>query len=552
MAAAVAAHGLALVSLIPACNTRASSGAHLLARVRAVALRIHGRIPMTPSPAPADESAPTPNSLHQELQRAWRTSLQLGVSLACTWTVAMLVRFAVPRHLGPLGFGDLSLAETFTAGFFVFAGLGIDTYTMREVVSRPAHVSDYFAGVQLVRLVLSAVAMLLLLAVLVARDKPDTLIQAAELWAVTYGLMTLNGSLSTLLQGTGRTGRLAIGNVIAKIAWGSGLIVCLEYADRDWLWMYVLPALLSELFRTALIYPAAQKAVGLRWRIDAAATKAVLRRSLPYYLGGIAIALGGPLNFLALELIKSDERELGWYGATLSLAALAMIFSPLLEWILLPTLARARARSAERVDTILAYALEALLLASIPLALIGALGASVLVPLALGPAYAPSTTAFAVLAIMCVFTYAAMILANGLIARGHPWSLTSLSIVNVVAAPTLSWAIVPALHRWLGLGGEAAGAAIAMTLSEVMVVTLALLRLGRGILTPRLVRTTTKCLLACAVVVVIDRRLSELAELRLVIDLVCYVAIVLLVGAVNLRELRGLLRTARQTGGEPA
>lgn len=549
----MSSHGLALVSPIAACDTRASSGARVFALglARAVALQMHGRIPMT-SPAPVDESAPTPNSLHQELQRAWRTSLQLGVSLSCTWTVALLVRFAVPRHLGPLGFGDLSLAETFTAGFFVFAGLGIDTYTMREVVSRPEHVSDYFAGVQLVRLMLSAVAMLLLLAVLVARDKPDALIQAAELWAATYGLMTLNGSLSTLLQGTGKTQRLAIANVIAKIAWGSGLLVCLEYADRRWVWMYVLPALFSELFRTALIYPAAQKAVGLRWRVDAAATKAVLRRSLPYYLGGIAIALGGPLNFLALELIKSDERELGWYGATLSLAALAMIFSPLLEWILLPTLSRARARSLERVDTILAYALEALLLASIPLALIGALGAGVLVPLALGPAYAPSTTAFAVLAIMCVFTYAAMILANGLIARGHPWSLTSLSIVNVVAAPLLSWALVPGLHRWLGLGGEAAGAAIAMTLSEVMVVSLALWRLGRGILTPRLVRTTTKCLVACAVVVVIDRRLTELAELRLVIDLVCYVAIVLLLGAVNLRELRDLLRTARQTGGEPA
>jgi O-antigen/teichoic acid export membrane protein len=548
-------HGLTLVSQILACDTRRPSGAHQISRlfVRAFApASVDGLGSMSRSTAPDEESAPASSSLHQELQRAWRTSLQLGLSLACTWTVALLVRFAVPRHLGPLGFGDLSLAETFTAGFFVFASLGIDTYTMREVVSRPSHVSEYFAGVQLIRLLLSAVAMLLLLAVLVARDKPDALIEAAELWSATYALMTLNGSLSTLLQGTGKTERLAVANVIAKLAWGLGLIVCLEYADSDWLWMYVLPALLSEVFRTALIYPAARRAVDLRWRVNVAATKAVLRSSLPYYLGAIAIALGGPLNFFALELIKTDERELGWYGATLSLAALAMIFSPLLEWVLLPTLARARTRSPERVDMILAYAMEALLLGSIPLALIGALGANVLVPLALGPAYVQSTAAFGVLAVMCVFTYAAMILANGLIARGHPWSLTSLSLVNVLAAPVLSCALVPATRRWLGLGGEAAGAAIAMTLSEVMVVTLALLRLGRGILTPRLLRATAKCLVACAVVIAIDRRLTALSELRLVIDLACYLIVVVLLRAVSLRELRELVRSARETRGEPA
>jgi O-antigen/teichoic acid export membrane protein len=310
--------------------------------------------------------------------------------------------------------------------------------------------------------------------------------------------------------------------------------------------MYVLPALLSEVFRAALIYPAAQKAVDLHWRVDFATTRDVLRKSLPYYLGAIAIALGGPLNFLALELIKTDERELGWYGATLSLAALAMIFSPLLEWVLLPTLSRARSRSLERVDTILAYALEALVIASIPLALIGALGADVLVELTLGPAYLPATVGFGVLAIMCVFTYAAMILANGLIARGHPWSLTTLSLVNVLAAPIMSCALVPALHRWLGEGGEAAGAAIAMMVSEAMVVTLALLRMGRGILPPRLTRATLKCSVACAVVTLFDRSIAELGLIRLVLDAALYAAIVLALRAVNVREIRELVRSARE------
>ncbi|HKU36901.1 MAG TPA: oligosaccharide flippase family protein [Polyangiales bacterium] len=495
---------------------------------------------------------PTPNSFHRELQRAWRATRHMGVSLLCTWTVALLVRFAVPRHLGPLAFGELSFVETFAGGFFVFATLGVETYAMREAATRPQHTSDYFAGVNIARVLVSTLLMAAMLGVLVLRGKSPTLLAAAAICGLTNFTASLNSLLGTLLQATSSTSRLAASNVIAKIAWGLALMIALWEGHVELLWLFALPALFSEAFKTWLLYPGARDAVGLKWRIDLAATRAVLRTSFPFYLGTIAIALGGPLNFMALELLKSDSHELGWYGATLNLAGLALIFSPILQWVQLPLLSRARARGAGQVDAILAYSLEALLLISIPLVLIGALGGEYFVLLALGPAYVPGTLAFQVLIVMFVFTYAAMILANGLITHGRGWSLSTISIANVLAAPLLSMALVPLVRDWMGEGGDAAGAAIALSTTEVLVVGLAVARIGRGILTPRLGRALFKSLAICAIVVFFDRMLPRAPLVRLPLDLLVYGMLAIGLRALDVRELRRLVRSVRAARIEPS
>ncbi|HKP63957.1 MAG TPA: oligosaccharide flippase family protein [Polyangiales bacterium] len=476
----------------------------------------------------------------------------MGVSLACTWTVALLVRFAIPRHLGPLAFGDLSFVETFAAGFFVFANLGVDAYAMREAATRPHHTSDYFAGVNIVRAVVGIGLMAAMLGVLILRGKSPTLLAAATVCGCTYLTATLNSLLGTLLQATDSTERLAAANVIAKVAWGLGLMIAIWHGDTDWLWLFALPAFLSEAFKTWLLYPAARAAVDLKWRVDLPATRAVLVKSFPFYVGTIAIALGGPLNFMALEVLKSDSHELGWYGATLNLAGLAMIFSPILQWVQLPLLSRARARSVEQVNMILAYSLEALLLVSIPLVLVGALGGEYFVLLALGPAYVPGTLAFQVLIVMFVFTYAAMILANGLITHGHGWSLSTISIANVLAAPLLSLAMVPLVRHWIGQGGDAAGAAIALSTTEVLVVALAVVRIGRGILTARLMRAVTKSLVICVVVAGFDHMLPPAPLLRLPLDLLVYGMLAIGLRAIDLRELNHLIRSVKAARSEPS
>src|SRR3954471_571934 len=108
----------------------------------------------TPSVVPVPAPAPETGSA-SDAATALRNAIKLGGSLLATWTVALAVRFQLPRHLGPVRFGDFNFCDSFTAAFFIFLSLGIETYIQKEVSVRPKHASDFFGGVLLVRGTLS-------------------------------------------------------------------------------------------------------------------------------------------------------------------------------------------------------------------------------------------------------------------------------------------------------------------------------------------------------------------------------------------------------------
>jgi O-antigen/teichoic acid export membrane protein len=246
-----------------------------------------------------------------------------------------------------------------------------------------------------------------------------------------------------------------------------------------------------------------------------------------------------------LDALNTDTRELGWYGATLNLVALCMLFSPLMQWVLLPVLSRAGARSKQEVNTITAYALEAFLLAVIPVVLLVWLGADLWVQLAFGAAYAPAATALRIMALMIVFTYTGMLIANGLIAQGRSWTLSSMSLLSVLLAPGLGSLLVPRMGQLIGPGGEAAGAACAVTIAEVIAAGLAVARMGLGVTPPRLWRALAKMLAACALVDVLDGRIAALGHQRLIVDMLAFGGLVLLLRVVSLSELRALADQVR-------
>src|SRR4051794_20126287 len=95
-------------------------------------------------PAPALQSGGA-----SDAATALRNAIKLGGSLLATWTVALAVRFQLPRHLGPVRFGDFNFCDSFTAAFFIFLSLGIETYIQKEVSVRPKHASEFFGGVLL-------------------------------------------------------------------------------------------------------------------------------------------------------------------------------------------------------------------------------------------------------------------------------------------------------------------------------------------------------------------------------------------------------------------
>jgi len=225
-----------------------------------------------PEQAAASDASPTSSALRRgDVAIALKNTVKLGVSLIITWAVALFVRFQLPRHLGPEAFGQLNFCEVFAGAFFVFIGLGVDTYIQKEIPVRPQHATEFFGGVLLARLVLSLPLLVILTYTMAATGHAAELQNVALVFGLHHFVYTLNTSFSTMLQSSTKVGALAVVNVASKLIWGFGLALAI-WAEAG-LTVLAGTFLASELARTALLWPALRGTIGL------AATPTASRRA---------------------------------------------------------------------------------------------------------------------------------------------------------------------------------------------------------------------------------------------------------------------------------
>jgi O-antigen/teichoic acid export membrane protein len=497
---------------------------------------------------PASEAAPAPDAAanaaahhaagSSDMLTAMRNAFKLGGSLLATWTVALAVRFQLPRHLGPVRFGDFNFCDSFTAAFFVFVTLGVDTYIQKEISVRPKHASEFFGGVLIVRAFVILLLFLTMATVLHVTGHSGELQAVVIVFGLTQTVMGLNQSLAVMLQASTKVGALAAMNVISKLIWGLGVVVGIWLNAP--LVLLALPNLVGELAKTMVLTKTVKKTVDLELHVDFQAVKKVLVASFPFYVNGIAITLGGRLDVSMLEFMAQDE-EVGWYSAANNFAGLAMLLSPVITWVLMPLFARAKHRSEDEFFQLFRRAIEGLLLMAIPVTLFIALGADLWVRVAFGTKFGPSAVSLRFLAPIFVATYLAMLLSLGLILLERGWRLTTVSLVGLAVQPVLILACVTLLKN-MGPGWSGAGAALGVSMMELLVCVMFVFTLGRQALDRRNVTAIAKAIAVSLAVVVLHLELARLGYFRLIVDMLVYVVLALAVRAVRPSEVRAFIQ----------
>jgi O-antigen/teichoic acid export membrane protein len=472
---------------------------------------------------------------------AVRNALKLGASLLFTWGIALAMRFWLPRHLGPEQFGALSFADAFAATFFVALGLGIDPYVRKEVSVRPAHASDFFGGAFALRVGMSAAIVGAMMMAMHAMHRPLGVQRVAYLFAVAQFFVTANATLSALLQAKGRVGGMSVLAIATKIVWAVGAIAAISTGVG--LTGVAGAFLLSEAIETVVLFGLARRHLGLVLRMDIAATKAVIVLCLPHYLNMVAITAYGKLD-VTLLAVTGDSREVGWYAAAAAIAGCCLLATPLIAWVMMPTLARAAARSHEELFTRIRRSTELILAVAIPAALLLELGSDLAVRLLFGDAFAPAGRALRVLAPTFVVTYVAMVFAITLVMLDRAWTLAVISLCGLAVNVVLNVAIVPRALALLGEGGGGVGCAVAMLGTEMFVTATMLWCVGLRALDRRTLAAVAKSLAACALVVAVDRLAAPFTWARLALDAATYLTVVVAAGALRLEEIAGTMRAA--------
>jgi len=357
-------------------------------------------------------------------------------------------------------------------------------------------------------------------------------------FALGYLITGIAQLLSAFLQANATVGHLAIVNVAAKLAWGAAIGGALL---QGWPLELVAGAfVLSEALKAALLFLEARARVGLSFRVDVAATSAVVVASLPFFANSVALNLNR-LDVTVLGFI-SGEQEVGWYSAASSFSLLIFMLAPLMGSVVLPMLARLQARSAGDFERVMGRLTQGLVVIAMPLALMVALGADLWVRVAFGAAFGPAAASLRVLAALAVLSYLTSLLSMALITLDRRWTVTLTSLVGLVINPLLCLLFIPPCARLFGPGGAGAGAGLGVVGMEVMVIALQLRSVGPSILGPRALSVAGRCLLACALVIGLHLLTARLGYLRLPLDAVAYAIVALALGVLPVRQLLGLAR----------
>ena len=484
----------------------------------------------------------------QETMGAVRNGLQLGGSLLVTYAIAMGVRFLLPAHLGPEDFGRFNWADSFSAVFFLATQFGLEMYIRKEVTRRPAHASDFFGTTLLMRLGLTGVLMGVLALVMHQRGDPPEVRHLVYLFAVAQGLIIINASVAALLHAKGKVAGLSISNVVTKVVWGGGLLaVAVAGLPLPWL---AVPLVASEVVKLVVGWRLARQHMGLVFKVDLPATWDVLKKSLPFFITGAALAANGRLDVMILGM-KANHQEVGWYGAAWNIAGLTFFLNPVFGWVLMPLMSRAATRSRDELTRLARRALEGTLAITVPLMMLIVLGAPMWVGL-MGGEFAQSAMPLRLQSPLFVLAFVTMTAGLWLTMTNQEWWVTITNVIgSLIVIPILNLLLIPYMGQRLGPGGAAAAAALSMLVMEIGVTISLLGRMGPATFDRRLLVMVAKTAAVC--VAIIALHITVLASLhpwlKLGIEAVLYIVGVLATGAVRPGEVLQVVRVARRRGG---
>jgi O-antigen/teichoic acid export membrane protein len=133
------------------------------------------------------------------------------------------------------------------------------------------------------------------------------------------------------------------------------------------------------------------------------------------------------------------------------------------------------------------------------------------------------------------------------------WTVALISVAGLVVNLLLNLLLIRRSMVFFGEGGGGVGCALAALGTHAFTMTAMIAFVGREAFDQRTLRMVAKSLMACVLVVVVDRLAASLGWARIVLDAIAYLAVVVTTGALRIEEMWRLVRAAiRGRGRVPA
>lgn len=405
----------------------------------------------------------------------------LAASQLTTWTMTLLWTLVVPRKLGPSGLGVVMAALSITGIFGMALGLGTRNYLVRASVVDPNSSAEKIGTTIVLRTLLAPVVFVgaFVYGDLVHWDANAR--HVLYLAAAATVLTQLAEPLQAAFQASERMEFLAYSDVISKS--GQGLVgIAVVLAGAGTVGVTACMAVMAGLVVL----------IDLHWlrgriRIDLRTnTRRMLvlaRESLPYWAFGVFFQVYLWIDFVMLSLLTKPD-VVGWYAVPTRLFQTLMFLPVVISTAWLPRFVRGH--ETGDLGSTARKPVELVLLLSLPICALTAIGAEPVIHLLYGHAYAHAVPVMALLALSLPPMYMNIMLSQVLVAMDRQSQWTWVMVVTTIVNPLFNLALIPATQHAFSNG--AIGAALALFLTELIVVGLGGALVGRVVFDGRTLR----------------------------------------------------------------
>jgi O-antigen/teichoic acid export membrane protein len=424
--------------------------------------------------APAEPDAPAAPQAEGGVSRIGRNFAALASGQLVTWTMSLLWTIVVPRVLGPGGMGMIVTALAVTGVFSIFLGLGTRNYLVREMVVDPEAAPRLLATGLALRLALTPLFVIgIAVYAQFAHYSHDGTIVLYLATAASL-LILLAEPMQAAFQAIERMKYLAYSDVINKSSQGILGVILVLVGFRA-----------IGLTASSVVVAAVVVVLDVYWlarylRVDVRTTfreiVSLTKHSMSFLAMGLFFMIYLWIDSVMLSLMTRPE-VVGWYGVPTKLFQTLMFLPALLSMAWLPRLVDAFQEAPERLHTAARKPMELIAVLSAPICAGTVILARPVIDALYGSAYGKAAPVMIVLGLCIPPMYLNVILCQVLIAanrqRAWTWVMALATIVN----PALNVALIRITeHRY---GNGAIGAALSLLVTEVVIVAIGVVMVGR-------------------------------------------------------------------------
>ncbi len=440
--------------------------------------------------------------------------------------VALFAMIHIARILGKDLFGLLGFATALSAYFELVARQGLDTYGIQEVARQPAHAKRLADTLFGLRLTTSICAFFALSITALCLSKPHDL----KLLIVLSGLMFFTAAFSPqwVFQATEEMKYAAVARIVASLIFAA-LVLSVLNGPRRLIYVPVIQ-FSGEAIAVAWLWLEFRKRYGLlRPAFDFKAWRKILRQSAPIAMEGAFGVVLFNFDMVMLGFWKPAS-EVGEYSAAYKFINFSSAFVFLYATNLLPLISRARGNPSG-LRQVSDKSLQYTLLISMPLAAGGAVLAQDLIRSVFGTQFSAAAAGLQILIWILPLVTCRVVFRNTLLSHGFQRDLLWCTFVAAALNAGLNLLLIP---RYTYLGS-----AVAMVISESLLLLLLHHQVGRKVVRLPLALHFWKPAVACVPMVALISWYREGPLLaRICLGVLVYTAGAWIVRAFSMRDLR--------------